>query len=63
MKVQTTATATSQKHSWRPPGATSQARTSASAYVIAVNTQVCPTVSRPLGSGRVGLFTRSMSRS
>ncbi len=33
--VQTTAMATSQKHSCRPPGATSHARINASAYVIA----------------------------
>src|SRR5262245_15322581 len=61
--VHTTATATSQKHSWRPCGATSHASTSDSRYVTALKRQGCAAVSRPLGSGRFGLFTRSISRS
>src|SRR5262249_57694656 len=61
--VQTTATATSQKHSCRPPGATSHARINATTYVMAVNHQTSRIERRPLGSGRFGLFTRSISRS
>ena len=63
MYVATMATATIQKHSWRPPGATIQASHSVRAYVIAVNPHACPIVNRPLGSGRLPLFTRSISRS
>src|SRR5262245_39223024 len=51
-KVQTTAIATSQKHSCRPAGATSQARASATMYVMAVNHQTWRIDNRPLGSGR-----------
>src|SRR5262245_8135643 len=49
--VHTTATATSQKHSCLPFGATSHARTSANTYVTFVNHQTCAIVSLPLGSG------------
>ena len=58
-------TTTIQKHSWcaASAGAASQASTQAAAQVTIVNAQASRIVSAPLGSGRTGLFTRSMSRS
>ncbi len=57
------AASTIQKTSWRPPGAMSHASTNAAAKVNAVTPHASPIVMRPLGSGRFGLFTRSISRS
>src|SRR6476620_7533866 len=62
-KVATVAATTIQKHSCRPPGVTSHASPSASAYVVHVKIQASRIVRRPLVRGRVGLLIRSISRS
>ncbi len=54
---------TIQKHSRRPSGAASQARIQATTNDASVKPQASPIDIAPLGSGRFGLFTRSMFRS
>ena len=57
---------TIQKHSRRassPGGTASQARTQASTKPARVKPHASRIVSAPEGSGRFGLFTRSISRS
>ena len=57
---------TIQKHSrWAssPTGVASQASSHATSVVTIVKPQASPMLSVPEGSGRFGLFTRSMSRS
>ncbi len=57
------AATTSQKQSCRPPGAMSHARAHAMANVTSVKTHASRMDRRPLGSGRRGLFTASISKS
>ena len=61
--VITVATATIQKHSWRWPGATNQASTSATAYPTSVKVQASRIDSLPEGKARLGLLILSISRS
>lgn len=61
--VRAVAATTIQKHSRRPPGATSQASAHAAAYAATVNPHASARVRRPLGRGRPGLFTRSIAMS